>query len=108
MDNMFSRRTGLTELNIGGWNVSNVEDMQYMFQNCTGLTSLDLSGWDVSKVKSIYEMFNGCTGLVSLNLSGWDLSGLYNGSGSNYYNEVLESFVYSSDELAAYYNEHAD
>lgn len=28
--------------------------------------------------------------------------------GSNYYNEVLESFVYSSDELAAYYNEHAD
>ena len=52
----------------------NITDIKGIFQYCSGLTSLDLSGWDTSNVTYISDMFKGCSGLISLDLSGWNTS----------------------------------
>ena len=46
--------------------------MDGMFQNCSGLTSLDLSGWNTSNVtsNSMSSMFHGCTSLTSIRMVG--------------------------------------
>ena len=44
--------------------------MYRMFDGCSGLTSLDLSGWDTSNVNYMSEMFNGCSNLTSI-YNGW-------------------------------------
>jgi len=75
MQNLFRDNYSLKEIKgIENFNTSNVTSMSYMFYNCSGLTSLDLSGWDVSNVQ---YMFCNCSGLQTLNLSGWDFSYLY-------------------------------
>ena len=48
--------------NVSGWNVSNVEDMQYMFYNCKNF-NCNLNNWNVSKVKDMEYMFDGCKSL---------------------------------------------
>jgi surface protein len=71
MNDMFSGCTALTSLNFSDWNTSGIQGMGYMFSGCTSLHSLDLSSWDVSSVTTTGGMFSGCTTLYSLNLSGW-------------------------------------
>ena len=44
--------------------------MNNMFENCSGLTSLDLSGWDTSKVTTMTNMFNGCSNLHEIKMIG--------------------------------------
>ena len=44
------------DIDITGWNVSNVEKMNNMFLNCETLDQ-DLSRWNVSNVKSMNYMF---------------------------------------------------
>ena len=44
-----------------------------MFSGCASLQSIDLSGWDVSNVKNIQDLFWGCKKLNSIDLSGWVL-----------------------------------
>jgi surface protein len=41
---------------------------------CSGLTSLNLSGWDVTKVINLQNAFAQCTALTDLNISGWDIT----------------------------------
>ena len=48
--------------------------LERKFSGCTSLKELDLSGWDVSQVVSASNMLAGCSALTKLNLSGWDLS----------------------------------
>ena len=43
-----------------------VSDMSYMFAGCGTLTELDLSGWDVSNVINMTDMFKGCNNLTEL------------------------------------------
>ena len=71
---MFYGCSGLTSLDLSGFDTSQVTDMGGMFYGCSGLTSLDLSGFDTSQVTDMGGMFNGCSGLTSLNLSGLDTS----------------------------------
>lgn len=47
-----------------------------MFYDATGITSLDLSGWNVTKVTTINQMFYNNYNLVELDLRGWNLSSL--------------------------------
>ena len=44
----------------------NVTDMWGMFGGCSGLTSLDLSGFNTANVKSMGSMFEGCSGLTKI------------------------------------------
>ena len=46
--------------------------MLYMFSGCTGLTSLDLTGWDTSNVWYMTDMFANCTNLTTIYAgTGW-------------------------------------
>ncbi len=72
MSQMFSGCTGLTSLDLSGFDTKNVTDMGAMFMKCSGLTSLDLSGFDTGNVGSMYYMFSGCASLTSLDLSGFN------------------------------------
>ena len=74
MSNMFNGCSGLTRIDLSGFDTSQVASMGNMFQNCHNLTSLDLSGFDTSQVTEMGFMFNGCSGLTSLDLSGFDTS----------------------------------
>jgi surface protein len=74
--NMTSTFSGCIAFNqdISPWNVSNVEDMSYMFFNCESFNH-DISNWDVRKVKNIYRMFSACTNF-NQDLSKWVLRDL--------------------------------
>lgn len=67
---IFQYCSGLTSLDLSGWDTSNVSYISYMFNDCTSLTSLDLSGWNMSNVTSMYNMFIGCTSLTSIRMVG--------------------------------------
>ena len=74
MSSMFAYCSGLTSLDLSGFNTSAVTSMLSMFESCSGLTSLDLSGFDTSAVTSMSRMFAFCSGLTSLDLTGLDTS----------------------------------
>ncbi len=58
----------LTNLDLSGWNTSNVTNMSYMFSDSM-FTDLDLSNWDTSKVTNMNRMFYYCNNLTELNLN---------------------------------------
>lgn len=51
---------------------------RYLFEGCTHLTEVDLSGFDVSDVWGFYHMFNNCQSLTSLDLSSLDMQNATN------------------------------
>lgn len=59
----------LKTLNISGWNVVKVTNMNRMFDYCSCLTSLDLSNWNTTNVTDISNMFYGCNMLKELDLN---------------------------------------
>ena len=68
---IFQYCSGLTSLDLSGWDTSKVTYMGYMFYDCSGLTSLDLSGWDIkSSVTNTNGMFDGCSNLTSIRMKG--------------------------------------
>ena len=58
------------EASFKGSNTSNLTSTTIMFQDCSGLTSLDLSGWDISNVTDMSNMFDGCASLTSIRMKG--------------------------------------
>ena len=78
MASMFDSCSGLTSLDLSGLNTSAVTNMAHMFNFCSKLTSLDLSGFDTSAVTSMEMMFNNCSKLTSLDLTGFDTSAVTN------------------------------
>ena len=76
MGGMFSGCSKLTEIDVSGFDTSNVTDMYEMFSGCSSLTKLDLSNFDTGKVTAIREMFKDCSRLTSLDLSSFDAGNL--------------------------------
>ena len=65
MSDMFNNCTGLTSLDLSGFNTANVTDMFRMFYNCYNLRTIYVgSGWNTTAVTSSINMFNNCTSLV--------------------------------------------
>ena len=62
-------------VNLGSWDVSNVEKMNGMFYECTNFTGDGLDAWGkkVGKVIDMRGMFNECENLI-VNLGSWDVS----------------------------------
>ena len=56
MKRMFEECSSLSQLDVGGWNVSRVKDMSFMFFGCAKLLDLNMENWDVSNVSS-YSWF---------------------------------------------------
>jgi len=84
-------------LDISGWDVSNVTNMSYMFvatsfDDSTWMQSTfnqDISGWDVSNVTDMTSMFFGATSF-NQDISGWDVSNVRSYDGVHFpfiYNE---------------------
>ena len=74
MSRMFERASGLTSLDIGRWDTSQVTDMSRMFERASGLTSLDIGKWDTSKVTDMSVMFGRASGLTNLDIGKWNTS----------------------------------
>ena len=70
----FRHLWGLTDIDLGGLDTSEVTDMSRMFYDCDHLVSLDVSGFDTSKVGEMKGMFDGCSSLTSLDLSTFNTS----------------------------------
>lgn len=87
---MFYGTARLTEIDMSGFDSSNVTDMESMFQG-TRVTELDLSMLDTSKVTTMNSMFKYSEKLTSLNLSGWDTRNV----------ETLDSFVSGCKKLTS-------
>ncbi len=78
MSEMFCGCSHLTELDVHNFDTSNVTNMGSMFEDCTNLTQLDLSNFDTSKVTNMSSMFEDCTNLTQLDLSNFDTSNVTN------------------------------
>lgn len=76
MNCIFGYLNKLTTLDLSSWNVSGVTSMEAMFRYCSGLTILNTTGWDVSHVTNMMSAFASCSGLTNLDLSHWDVSGV--------------------------------
>ena len=71
---IFYNCSSLTEIDVSGWDVSNVVYGYSVFAGCSSLTELDLSNWDISKFNSLREMFNDCTNLRNVFMLNWNSS----------------------------------
>ena len=74
---MFCATSNCTEMDLSGFDTSNVTDMSYMFNNSAATSLGDLSGWNTSNVADMSSMFNGSRA-TSLDLSGWNTSNVTN------------------------------
>ena len=78
MHDMFCYMINLTSLNLSNFDTSQVTNMAYMFNGMYNLTNLELSSFDTSKVAYMGYMFSGMSKLTSLNLSGFNTSRVTN------------------------------
>ena len=62
-DWMFNNCQSITSLNLSGFDVSKVTNMNNMFKNCNKLTTLDISNFNMDKVTTYTDMFYNCTSL---------------------------------------------
>ena len=104
MISMFTNCSGLTSLDLSGWDTSKVTNMYAMFENCSGLTSLDLSNFDTSMVNNMESMFLNCTNLTTLNISGFDTSKVTSMSGMFYNCVALTTLDVSSFDTSSVNN----
>ena len=74
MNNLFVK---VTDIDISGWDVSNVKNMRNMFDECRNFTGKGLENWDVSKVESISYMFFDCINF-DCDLSNWNVNNVKN------------------------------
>jgi surface protein len=70
-------------IGIENWVCSKAKYLQYAFEGCISLVSLDLSGWNVKEVVNMDKMFAGCTSLEEVNLAGWNTTH-FKGSGTEW------------------------
>lgn len=74
LNSTFLDCTYLSTLYTDNWDVSNVTDMSSTFMNCNSLTTLYVGSWDTGSVTSMNSTFSGCQNLTSLPVSNWDVS----------------------------------
>ncbi|MBQ9196746.1 MAG: BspA family leucine-rich repeat surface protein [Clostridia bacterium] len=73
---MFNNCSGLTSLNVTGWDTSSVTNMNSTFQNCAALASITgLDTWDTGSVTQMEGMFVNCSSLTSISsIANWNVS----------------------------------
>lgn len=70
----FSECYSLININISNWNTKNATSMNGMFSHCRALTSLDLSSFNTNNVTNMAYMFQNCSNLKSLDISNFNTS----------------------------------
>lgn len=83
----FFENSGVKELDLSKWNVSNATNIYSMFKGCQELTKVDLSGWQFPQSKTLTGMFSTCTKLKEIKgVNEWnieninDISNIFNDS----------------------------
>ena len=72
---MFQDCPKLKELNLNGWDTSNVEDMGWMFHNDESLEKIEgIEQFDTNKVVNMQSTFYGLKAEIHLDLNNWDTS----------------------------------
>ena len=74
MSQMFARMSNLTTLDLSSFDTSKVTDMSGMFENMYNLTTINLSSFDTSQVTDMHSMFYEIPNLTTLDLSSFDTS----------------------------------
>lgn len=90
-DSGFNENTANMELDLSGWDVSNVKSFRKLFgiYNRDGiLKKLNLSNWDTRNAQDMYNMFSSSSSYVfkilELDISGWNVTNLSNMDGVFY------------------------
>ena len=78
MSQMFARMSNLTTLDLSNFDTSKVTNMSYMFENMYNLTTINLSSFDTSQVTDMHSMFYEISNLTTLDLSSFDTSQVTN------------------------------
>ena len=78
MSQMFARMSNLTTLDLSNFDTSKVTNMSYMFENMYNLTTINLSSFDTSQVTDMHSMFFEISNLTTLDLSSFDTSQVTN------------------------------
>lgn len=66
-DKQFTNKNDIKTIDVTGWNVSNVKDMDFIFNALPNLIEIKgLDTWDVSNVTSMKGFFYDCTNLKSI------------------------------------------
>lgn len=89
---MLNYCSGLTSLDLSGWNVINVKYLGNAFSN-TDLKTLYLSGWNTSNVTNMSETFYNCNKLETLNVTGWKVTQVTNYTDMFYGKEPLKQLI---------------
>ena len=76
---VFNGFTGVTSF-VGAslLNTIKVTTLKQAFYDCSSLLQLDLTGWNVSNVRDLHSTFNGMYALTSLRVRGWNTSNVTN------------------------------
>jgi len=69
MNNLFLNCYSLKNVDISGFDVSNVTDFTGIFSGVRSITNIDISTWQPKKVESMKWMFFGCSALKTVNMS---------------------------------------
>lgn len=72
-EGLFQYLHNVEEINIRGWNTSNVKKMTCMFDGCKSLKTIKgIESIDTSNVRDFSNMFYNCVSLESINVSKWN------------------------------------
>lgn len=66
------QESGLKTLDLTSFDTAKVTDMSHMFSDCGSLESVDVSSFDTSSVQSMKYMFANCPSVKTLDLSSFD------------------------------------
>ena len=74
MEDMFGSCRKLEELDVSGFDTSQVINMKRMFHGCENLKEIDVSRFDTSQVTDMEGMFDWCRNLKEIDVSRFDTS----------------------------------
>ena len=75
---MFAQCPKLTTVEgLNTWNKTSIIECKYMFFSCKSLKNINVNGFDVSQLKGAESMFEECSSLKSINISNWDFENVY-------------------------------
>ena len=74
LKNTFKDCVLLENLDLSGWNTSNLTSLEGTFSGCTSLSGIVLTGWDLSKITSLNGTFKGLTNLETVEIGTWNLA----------------------------------
>lgn len=92
MSNLFNGAEGVLKIDISGWDVYKVKNMDSMFKGCVNLEKIvGIEDWDVSNVENMQDMFRDCEAF-NQDLSKWDVSNVWNKSNMFFYCDIEEKY----------------